>query len=333
MRFIKGLLVAIGIMLLAVITLIAITACVLLNKADQYQREDRVVAAPKTGVFVAADDAKIFVQRLGSKDAPAVVFIHGTGSWSETWRPSMEQAVKAGYQAFAIDLPPFGFSVPPPSGDYSKPRQAKRILAALDSAGIKQAVFVAHSFGAAPVMEALLSDPKRAKALILVDAALGLDSPQTDGADSGLQKVLRSEWISETISAGFLTNPSFTQKLLQSFISEKEKATPQWISLYQRPLSLAGSYQSIAQWLPELVSSRGQARSDQREAYARLPYPVTLIWGETDSITPVSQAINLQKLIPGSVLVQLPKAGHIPQIEEAEMFHQSLVQALRGVLQ
>jgi pimeloyl-ACP methyl ester carboxylesterase len=176
-----------------------------------------------------------------------------------------------------------------------------------------------------------MTDPRRASALILVDAALGLDSPQTDGADTGLQSVLRKKWISEIISAVFLTNPSFTEHLLQSFITEKEKATPQWIALYQRPLSLRGSYQHIASWLPELVSARGQAKSDQLAAYGKLTYPVTMIWGEQDSITPLAQAVNLQRLIPRATLLRIPNAGHIPQIEEPEAFQRSLDQALRAI--
>ena len=149
--------------------------------AQSQQTGDRMTARPAGGEFVSAGDARIFVQRLGPRDAPTVVFMHGTGSWSEAWRQSMVTAEKLGYQAVAIDLPPFGYSVPPASGDYSKPRQAARLLAALDSLGIRRAVFVAHSFGAAPVMEALIGQPQRASGLVLVDAALGLDSPQTDG--------------------------------------------------------------------------------------------------------------------------------------------------------
>ena len=241
----------------------------------------------------------------------------------------MELAVKAGYQAYAIDLPPFGYSAPPVSGDYSKPMQAKRLLAAMDNIGVKRAVFVAHSFGAAPVMEALMADPQRASALVLVDAALGMDGPQTDGSDGGLQRMLRSQLLSEAISAAFLTNPDFTKILLQSFISEKEKATTDWVSLYQKPLSLSGSYQNIALWLPELLSRRGTAKSDDIAAYAKLSFPVTLIWGETDTVTPLAQAIHLQALMPGAKLITIPKAGHIPQIEAPEAFQGSLRTALK----
>src|SRR4051812_48344454 len=106
MKVLKRLLVAVIMLVLLAIVAGGAAIWVLTDKAKARQKEDRVVASPKTGAFVAANDARIFVQRLGPADAPAVVFIHGTGSWSETWRPSMELAVQAGYQAYAIDLPP-----------------------------------------------------------------------------------------------------------------------------------------------------------------------------------------------------------------------------------
>jgi pimeloyl-ACP methyl ester carboxylesterase len=207
-------------------------------------------------------------------------------------------------------MPPFGYAIPPASGEYDKQQQAARLRRALDNAGIRRAVFVAHSFGAAPLMEALLSTPDegRVQALVLVDAALGLDGEQAQG-DSMLQSVLRWRWISQPLAAGLLTNPAYTEKLLKSFVSEKAKATPAWLQVYQQPLVLEDSYRHVAAWLPELLA--------------------TLLWGETDTITPLSQAENLQRLIPGATIVRIPRAGHIPQIEEPELFQDALARILR----
>lgn len=329
MKTSRRILLAVGALAACAVVIAAAFAWRAIEQAKTQQTGDRMTASPKGGEFVNAGDARIFVQRLGARDAPTVVFIHGTGSWSEAWRQSMITAERLGYQAVAIDLPPFGYSVPPASGDYSKPRQAARLLAALDSLGIRRAVFVAHSFGAAPVMEALMSQPQRASGLVLVDAALGLDSPQSDGRDNYLQMILRNKWLSRSISAALLTNPDRTEKLLKSFVTEKDKATLEWIRLYQQPLSLAGSYENVAAWLPELVSDRGIARSDDAAAYTSLPYPVTLIWGDSDTITPLTQAWNLQTRMRTARLIRIPRAGHIPQIEEPALFQAALSAALQ----
>jgi pimeloyl-ACP methyl ester carboxylesterase len=292
------------------------------------QRDDARTAAPSTGMFVDAFDTRLFVQRAGDPRAPVVVFVHGTGSWSETWRATMNHVTSLGYQAVALDLPPFGYSLAPASNDYSKATQGRRILAALDSMGIERAVIVAHSFGAAPVMEALLRDRRRASSLVLVDAALGLDAPQTTGRPNALQSLLASNWVAETISAALLTNPAMTGTLLRGFISEKEKASTDWIRLYQQPLAIAGTYRKVALWLPQLVAGRAHAASDEIDAFKTLPFPVTLVWGEADTITPLSQAQHLQAWLPRSSLIVIPKAGHIPQIEEPVQFRAALTRAL-----
>jgi pimeloyl-ACP methyl ester carboxylesterase len=319
--------------LVGVLVLLAVLAAALVlwrmaAHAKVLQRDDPGLAAPSTGTFVDAFDTRIFVQRTGDPHAPAIVFVHGTGSWSEAWRACMDHVAGLGYQAVALDLPPFGYSIAPGSGDYSKATQGRRILAALDSIGVKQATFVAHSFGAAPVMEALLREPQRASSLVLVDAALGLDAVQTDGRPNALQSLLGSTWLAENISAALLTNPAMTQTLLRGFISEKEKATAQWIRLYQQPLAVSGTYRKVAQWLPQLVAGRAHAASDQIEPYKRLPFAVTLIWGEADTITPLGQAQHLQAILPRSSLIVIPKAGHIPQIEEPALFREALTRAI-----
>ncbi|MGW8391565.1 alpha/beta fold hydrolase [Pseudoduganella sp. HUAS MS19] len=57
--------------------------------------------------------------------------------------------------------------------------------------------------------------------------------------------------------------------------------------------------------------------------------PVTLLWGETGTITPLSQAENLQRRILGAQIVRIPRAGHIPQSEAPELFQQALARILQ----
>jgi pimeloyl-ACP methyl ester carboxylesterase len=292
-----------------------------------YQTQDRRTVAPAGGQFVDAGDTQLFIQRAGDPGAPAVLFVHGTGSWSELWRAPMEQVAALGFHAVALDLPPFGYSMPPASRDYSKSAQARRIVGVLDALGIDQAIFVGHSFGAGPLMEAVFTVPGRVRGVVLVDAALGLQSPAVDG-DTSLQHLARKRWLSETLSAAILTNPIFTRTLLRAFISEKERATPAWVAIYRRPLFVEGAYRGVAAWLPELLGGRGAALSDDPQRYTALKMSVTLIWGETDTITPLDQAVDLQRRIPGSALVRVPGAGHIPQIEEPEAFAAALAKAV-----
>jgi pimeloyl-ACP methyl ester carboxylesterase len=306
---------------------VAIVALLALMSAAFRERWERVSSSPSASRYVEALDTRVLVQRQGPIDAPAVVFVSGTGGWSGLWDRYMRRTVNLGFQAIAIDLPPFGYALPAPNGDYSKTRQGRRLLAAIDSLKLENVVIVAHSIGAAPVMESAFQAPSKIRALILIDPALGLDGPKTDGSDSTLQALLRHAWISRPVTA-ILTNTHLTSALLRRVISEKDQATPEWVRLYQQPLSLQGTSKAIAEWLPEALSRRGPAASDNLSAYSTLPFPVELIWGETDTITPLSQGKHLQQLLADSSLVVIPRAGHGPFLEEPDLFEAVLADAL-----
>ena len=58
--------------------------------------------------------------------------------------------------------------------------------------------------------------------------------------------------------------------------------------------------------------------------------PVTLLWGDLDTITPPAQAKALEALLPRRRLVMLQGVGHIPQIEDVAAFNGALMLALRA---
>jgi pimeloyl-ACP methyl ester carboxylesterase len=320
---------AIGVAVLFVVSIVSafVFVSVEIHRVQRIQSVDRYGSSPKSGIYVAAYDTRMFVQRSGPLSAPVVVFVPGTAAWSEMWRRYMDEVVGLGYQAVAIDLPPFGYSIPPRSGNYRKDVQGKRILAALDSLGVTQATFVAHSIGSAPLMEALLAEPGRVTKLVLVSPALGLDSPQSDGSETSVQHWLRKRWLGESLSACCLTNTRFTSALVKHFVAEKDKITDPWVELFKRGFYLSGTYQNVALWVPELVAPRGPLPSDSLDSYQHIRFPVVIIWGTADTITPMAQGNHLQALIPGSSLIQIP-GGHVPMIEEPEKFGAALQRAL-----
>ncbi|MFD2270214.1 alpha/beta fold hydrolase [Undibacterium arcticum] len=118
-------------------------------QAERREVQIATVAAPTTGRFVHAADVQMFIQEMGPATGPAVLFVHGTGAWSETWRESMAALAQAGSHTIAIDLPPFGYSGKPFNKRYGRQDQAARIIGVLDALKIPRATLVGHSFGGA----------------------------------------------------------------------------------------------------------------------------------------------------------------------------------------
>lgn len=292
--------------------------------------EDPRATAPAAGHFVRAGDVEVFVQEAGPPEGVAVVLIHGTGAWSETWRPSMEALAAEGYRAIAIDLPPFGYSARPASGDYSKRAQGARIVAVLDGLGVERAILVGHSFGGGPTVEAALLASQRARGLVLVDAALGIREPEVPPAPLSpvVRAVLAVDPVRDGLVAGLLTNPAMTSRLIGTFVFNKEAVTEAAIGVYRRPLRVRGTSAAVGQWLPSLLQADLEAASELETSYAGLRVPVFAIWGERDSITPIEQGERLVELTPGATLVRLEDVGHIPQLEAHEAFQRALLEAV-----
>ncbi|MFL6551431.1 MAG: alpha/beta fold hydrolase [Povalibacter sp.] len=232
-----------GLSWIVLVLLVSITAVLTTCRyqADRRENIPAALAAPKTGHFVDAGDANIFVQERGSKDGPAVLFVHGTGAWSGLWKQTLDATASAGFHVIAIDLPPFGFSEKTPNLSYSKFDQGKRIVKVLESLGVSHATLVGHSFGAGPTVEAALLHPERVTKLIIVDGALSLQAPDANLEHRSIASrmthaVLHMEPLRNAVVATFVTNPRFTRKLFQSLIADPEKATDWVVDVLQQPM-------------------------------------------------------------------------------------------------
>lgn len=297
--------------------------------AVQRETESARDTAPAGGRFVHAADVDVYIQEAGPDAGPVVLFVHGSGAWSGVWGDSMSTLAAAGFRAVAIDLPPFGYSQRPASTRYRIADQARRIVGVLDALGVDQATLVGHSFGGGPTAEAAMLAPNRVRKLVLVDAALSIsDAPTPAPPALPVRAVLAFSPLRNALVAAFLTNPRFTRRLLQGFIANPRAASDRWVEIYQRPLGVQGSTQAVSAWLPELVAPAQKSASESPAAYAKLTMPVELIWGDMDTITPLSQAQHLASLLPTVPLTMLDGIGHIPQIEDGARFGEALLHAI-----
>ena len=282
----------------------------------------RSALAPSTGHLVATSSGGMFVQEKGPADGIPVVLFHGSIAWSEFWRSTIDTLAAAGFRVIALDIPPFGFSERP--GGYTRRDQAARTADVLHALRIEGPIIVGHSVGSGVATELVMRHPQGIRGLVLIDAALGLTSPPSDPSP-----LIGPKWVREILVSLTVTNPLATKALLRSVIARKERALPEYVDILQRPWVLRGSTSDFADWLYDFLGSERTALSADRGSYRNLKLPVTLLWGDQDSVTPLEQAHDLQTLLPQATLTLLPGVGHIPQIEDPDMFNNALLKALR----
>ncbi|WMT77878.1 alpha/beta fold hydrolase [Bradyrhizobium sp. Ash2021] len=164
--------------LLVLLALIILAIASFRMAASLRETGPRAELAPPTGHLVPTSSGGVFVQEKGPASGVPVVLFHGTAAWSELWRRTIDALAAAGFHVIALDLPPFGFSDRP--GSYTRQDQAARVNDVLGRLQAAPAIIVGHSFGAGAATELVMRYPARARALVLVDAALGLTSEPSD---------------------------------------------------------------------------------------------------------------------------------------------------------
>lgn len=303
-------------------------------QAGNRERETRQQAAPQTGHFVQTGDVEIFVQEMGPPTGPAVLFVHGTGAWSEIWREPMAVLAAAGYHAVAIDVPPFGFSERPAQPRYSTEDQARRIVGLVRQLGLQRLTLVGHSFGCRATVDAALHLADQMQALVLIDAAVGLAMDNAPPQQAGLMSratgmLFNVPLIRQSLVASTITNPLLTRELFELLIEDPEDATDQLVTMLQRPLVVRESTARLSEWLQAfLFGDDAGALSSRSVTYRSFAPPTLLLWGERDQLTPLSQAYQLEGLLPDPTLVVLKGVGHIPQVEDEKQFTEALLRFL-----
>jgi pimeloyl-ACP methyl ester carboxylesterase len=223
-------------------------------------------AAPRSGHYVHAGDADMFLQEEGPTDGPAVVLVHGTGAWSEIWRGTMHSLGAAGYRAIALDMPPFGYTMVQRNASFSDEAQALRILGAIDALHLERVVFVGHSFGARATMQATFHSPSRVAALVLVDSALGLEAAPAQTSPL-LRSMLEVGWLRNAVVASTVTNQWMTRRLLALLVADQSAVTAERVAMLQAPLVIDGTTERVGEWLLPFVTAGESTMANDRSRY------------------------------------------------------------------
>ena len=314
---------------LAALFLVVVLVVAYLNwLGTQRETEDRISAASKTGHFVHAGDVDLYIQEEGPKSGPAVILLHAAGGWSGVWKQTMDALADAGYHAIALDMPPLGFSQKPAAPRYSREDQAKRVIGVLDALNIQKATLLGHSFGARAVAQAALQHPERVDRIVFASAAINFGTPAPSLKRNIISTLLGIQPLRRALTAATFTNPHFTRKLLQMFVYRPESATDDWVGVYQAFLKVKGTNNGVADWLPELINEHDSSKSSDEKAYAAIHVPTLVLWGDKDSVTPLSDGEHLAKLIPAAEFEVMPGVGHLPPIENTAGFNKALLEFL-----
>jgi pimeloyl-ACP methyl ester carboxylesterase len=253
-----------------------------------------------TTVSLAADFAPAGEQAAGGRP---IVLLHAIGLTRISWEWVLPRLSDSG-PAWAFDLLGFGDSDKPAGADYRVSAQADRIVAALDTLGVQDAIWVGNSLGAAIGLAAAVHHPERVAALALIGPAA--------------YREMLPIWASLTArvpGARFLVRygalPLAAGALLYTFVDPR-RVSRRHIAAYSRSLSGPGGAVALRAAAQALYSGDLNRLAPH---YRDVRCPVLILQGTRDRIVPNTVAQWLVRDLPQARLEWLQGLGHFPQEE------------------
>ncbi|WP_243740424.1 alpha/beta fold hydrolase [Streptomyces sp. 8K308] len=269
-----------------------------------------------TASSVTVDGLAASYLTAGRADAPAVLLLHGT-YWSRVWLPVLDGLAEAGLRPVAVDLPGLGRS----AGELTPETAAVPELAAwvtrfAAALGLPRPLrVVGHDIGGAVAQHLLVGEGAEADRLALVNSVT-YDSWPVPAVARFRDPAVRAAVTQEELLAA--RRAALTAAL-------GRPATEEEITAYLEPwtdprvarswlcLAAAADSRHTLSVLPKLVAS---------------PAPKLLVWGEEDRFQPVSYAERFAAEVPGTTLVRVPGAGHIPTENAPDVVVEALARFL-----
>ena len=261
--------------------------------------------------------AGVDLRVVDSGTGPAVVFLHGIGGLSYSWREQLGPVAAAGYRVVAIDLPGFGYSAKPRRG-YGNADFRRVVVALLDSLRLDPAVLVGHSMGGEIAAEVALAHPARVQGLVLIGpAGLGTRAP-------ALLRVAR--WPIVGWIATALAGRRMVARQLRSTHADPGRVSDAAVDQYYAPLREPGAGRAWRQTLRRF-------RFDSLGTHVRrIQVPTLLIWGAQDVWIPATYGRLMAVELPVSALIVVPDAGHNVMEEQPAVVNRALIDYLNNGL-
>jgi 3-oxoadipate enol-lactonase len=233
-----------------------------------------------------------------------VIFLHAfplnRGMWDGTIAALLSEQR---YRLVSLDWRGFGESDIP--NDISTMELfADDVAGLMDQLGIEKAVLCGLSMGGYAAFAFLRKYPQRLSGLILADTKPAADTPEARANREYVAQLAESKGTE-----------AIADFQLPRQLSDYTRHHHPEVEIRVRQMIASATAQGIA------AASRGMAlRADSSDLLAKIACPTLVIVGEQDVLTPPAIAQEYAAKIAGAQYVVIPRAGHLSNLEQPDVF-------------
>ena len=255
---------------------------------------------------------------IGSGDAAPIVLIHGLGGQWQNWLENIPRLAQE-RRVIAPDLPGSGLSEMPREA-ISIQGYGRTVQALCQHLGIERAHLVGNSMGGFVASEVAIQFPQLVERLVLVSAA-------------GISSASVSQTPVLTIGRAAAAIASYTTAGHRKLARRRVTRHAALLFVARHPSKLA----------PDLVwegfmkgtgkpgfndALRACLEYDFRDRLSEIAVPTLIVWGQSDTVIPVRDAQEFERLIDDSRKIVMEDTGHVSMAERPRAFNDLLIDFL-----
>ena len=287
-------------------TLIVISLFLMTLFTPDLSRQDlELKYATSPSQFALVGGLRVHYRDTGTKNAQAVVLLHGFGSSLQTW-DEWSSVLERNFRVVRLDIAGFGLTGASPDNNYSDEADVKRLANFLNQIGVQNPILIGHSMGGRIAWNFASEYPDRVKRLILLapdgfpvpGQAIGT-KPYDAGPIANLIKYFMPKFlVKKSLEPAFFDPSVMNDNLLERYYDLLRAPTVR---------------DAILERMKQTINS------DPVPKLKKITASTLLLWGESDRMIPCSNSADYRRVLAFSQSIIMPKASHLLQEENAQI--------------
>jgi pimeloyl-ACP methyl ester carboxylesterase len=247
--------------------------------------------------FIEFEEKRINYQIIRSDTRKAIIFVHGAGGTSNTWKNQMK--LQLNYNNIALDLPSHG-----KSENFLKLNMdiyVETVKKLVDTLNFEKVVLCGNAMGGAVIQSVYYEYPKIVSALILIDtgAKLKVSPFILNSIKNNYNDYLAS------LSVGIFHRKTLAE-ISKEYTKENAKNSAE---VTYKDFEICNSFDTL-------------------QKTSTIGVPSLIICGYSDKITPLKYSQYFHDKIPNSELIIIKQAAHMPMLEKPTEVNEAITNFL-----